>query len=117
MSCSTNINQATEREREREKGHGIYLRALASQQTTLCPQLPCSAGARSSRGEGVLARGGRGPGRVHGLGVEVETWTMAGSGASRRCRAQSRSARVVVLVGWRRPVILVIHAAGPYLSI
>jgi hypothetical protein len=65
----------------------------------------------------VLARGGRGPGRVHGLGVEVETWTMAGSGASRRCRAQSRSARVVVLVGWRRPVILVIHAAGPYLSI
>jgi hypothetical protein len=64
----------------------------------------------------VRARGGRGPGRVHGLGVEAEAWTMAGGGASRRCRAQSRSARVVVLVGWR-PVILVFRVAGPHLSI
>jgi hypothetical protein len=76
-------------------------------------------------------RGARGIPSCHCVAVDVvvpamvvqrrcSRWprrTGAGDGASRRYRAQSRSARVAVLVGWRRPVILVPRAAGPHLSI
>jgi hypothetical protein len=52
---------------------------------------------------------------VRGLGVEATRG--AGGEASRRYREQSRSARVDLLVGWRRPVNPIIRAVGPHLSL
>jgi hypothetical protein len=62
------------------------------------------------------ARGGRGCGRVRGLGVEAKARKMVGCGASRRYCAHSRSARVAMSGGVAAVAILVIRAAGPHLS-
>jgi hypothetical protein len=65
---------------------------------------------------GAGARGSRVSGRGRGYGVEARAWTVAGGGASRRCCASFRSARVHGVSGVAAAAILVSCAAGPHLS-
>jgi hypothetical protein len=68
-----------------------------------------TSGTAAARTASVRARPKASRGRVEGA-------EDGRSGASRRYRAQTRSARFVLSVGWRRPVNLASRAAGPHLS-
>jgi hypothetical protein len=93
--------QKRQGERQRDRETGLYLRATVSRAMQMGLPLPEDVGADGGRRRGAEARGGGGPGCVHGLGV------VADDGASVMALPAATALSLdrlgfVMSVGWRR---------------